>query len=531
MTDIASRTVPSAPLPSLGRLLATPLAARALFVALFALVLVPVLVTPIPAMVDYVNHLARMYELSAQGTPLASPFYHADWKLYPNLAMDLMVPLLARWTGVEMATRLFLLASQILVVTGSMAIERGVKGRFAISGYVAVLYLFNVPFAWGFLNFEFALGFALWGIAAWLAVGDRRWPTRLAVHALFVVALFAAHLFALGLYGVTLGIDEAWRARRADRPLRWLIASAFLLGAPVAIIAIVMLAMGGSVGGSGNAWFFSVKALWPFLLLNGDSAVLSILGTLCLAGLLRAMVRRGELAFVGPGAWLAAGFAGLYLVVPSRFLDTAFVDIRVLVGAVMILPAFVSVTFADARRARLAAAVVAGVTIANVACVTAVWSAYQPVYRAMIASFDKIAPRARVLVAYAGRVDDPPLLHLADYPLYHAPTLAVHYRGAFVPTLFATAGKQPLTVAPGLERLSFSCGGPVAVETLRGVAAGVPEAAAGLAFVQNWTRDFDDVYVLGRAVTDPMPGILDLVERQPTFSLYRVRKPQLAARP
>ena len=62
--------------------------------------------------------------------------------------MDLIVPTLARWTGVELAARLFLLASQVLVVTGSLAIERQVKGRTQIAGFVAVLYLFNPPFAW-----------------------------------------------------------------------------------------------------------------------------------------------------------------------------------------------------------------------------------------------------------------------------------------------------------------------------------------------------------------------------------------------
>ena len=42
--------------------------------ALLALSLLPVLITPIPAMVDYPTHLARMYILSRAGTPEANPF-------------------------------------------------------------------------------------------------------------------------------------------------------------------------------------------------------------------------------------------------------------------------------------------------------------------------------------------------------------------------------------------------------------------------------------------------------------------------
>ena len=60
------------------------------FSLLAAASLLPVLLTPIPAMVDYPNHLARMYLLSGNGTADANPYYQVVWALYPNLAMDLL---------------------------------------------------------------------------------------------------------------------------------------------------------------------------------------------------------------------------------------------------------------------------------------------------------------------------------------------------------------------------------------------------------------------------------------------------------
>ena len=51
---------------------------RALAIVVFALLaaasLLPVLLTPIPPMVDYPNHLARMYILSQNNTPDANPY-------------------------------------------------------------------------------------------------------------------------------------------------------------------------------------------------------------------------------------------------------------------------------------------------------------------------------------------------------------------------------------------------------------------------------------------------------------------------
>ena len=61
----------------------------------------PVLLTPIPAMVDYPNHLARMYVLVREGTASENPHYQVVWALYPNLAMDLLVPMFARTYSVS----------------------------------------------------------------------------------------------------------------------------------------------------------------------------------------------------------------------------------------------------------------------------------------------------------------------------------------------------------------------------------------------------------------------------------------------
>src|SRR5450631_4433977 len=222
---------------------AQPGSDRSMAIVVFALLaavsLLPVLLTPIPAMVDYPNHLARMYILSQNGTPDANPYYEVAWALYPNLAMDLLIPQMARLIGVENATRLFLLLSQLLIVGGACVLERVVKGYVHIAGFAALMFLYCLPFTWGFVNFEFGLGLALWGIAAYLFVAERTWPTRFAVNLIFVTGLFAAHLFALGVYGATLGLHELWRVR--DRKLSYCELALQLV--VIATPAVVLLAL------------------------------------------------------------------------------------------------------------------------------------------------------------------------------------------------------------------------------------------------------------------------------------------------
>ena len=140
------------------------------FILLAALTLLPTALVDIPAMGDYLNHLARMHLLADVGTANENPYYEVIFALYPNLAMDLVVPQLSKVMDVETATRLFFLCAQILIVGGAIALEFAVKGRHEISGFMALLTLQSTPFSHGFVNFEFGMGIALFGIASWIGL-------------------------------------------------------------------------------------------------------------------------------------------------------------------------------------------------------------------------------------------------------------------------------------------------------------------------------------------------------------------------
>ena len=208
---------------------------------LLALALGPIFAVDLPAMLDYPNHLARMYVLSRDGTAAANPFYQVTWTLNTNLVMDLVVPPLARFIGVEAAAKTFYFVSQLLLISGALLLERVVKGRVQLAPLAAAMFLYSVPFAWGFVNFEFGLGVALWAIVVWLATEGRPWLARALVHSIFVMVLFAAHLFALGVYGFTVGMHELWRARSGRASLKETAISLAMLAAPAATLLAATL--------------------------------------------------------------------------------------------------------------------------------------------------------------------------------------------------------------------------------------------------------------------------------------------------
>jgi len=144
---------------------------RALALALLSIAAIsPTILVAIPAMEDYLDHLSRMYVLAAARTDDPNPFYQVSWALYPYLAMDVIVPLLGRATSMESAMKIFFLTSQLIVISGAIALECSVKGRHVFSGFAALLTIHSMPFSFGFVNFEFGVGIALWGIASWIAL-------------------------------------------------------------------------------------------------------------------------------------------------------------------------------------------------------------------------------------------------------------------------------------------------------------------------------------------------------------------------
>ena len=193
----------------------------ALFALLIGAVSIPVLTHRLPPLADYANHLARMYVIGAvDSDPYLAKFYEIQWQIIPNLVMDAIVPLLARAMDVYAAGQLFLISTFVLILSGTLALNRALSGRWSALPLISAPLLYNAVLLVGVTNYFFGVGVALWALAAWIALRERRWHLRLGIATVFVIALFFCHLFTVGLFGLGLLAFESrqlW-AERA-RPL------------------------------------------------------------------------------------------------------------------------------------------------------------------------------------------------------------------------------------------------------------------------------------------------------------------------
>jgi hypothetical protein len=523
---LADRILTFRPLYRRGRSSDFSLAQIAVVFTLFILITaIPIITNPLPPLEDYVNHLARMHVITDIGRDVdLSRFYEIDWEFIPNLMMDLTVPILAKVMNIYLAGELFIIASFVMIASGCFALNRALYGAWSLTPLIVFPLLYNYVFLVGVMNYEFGMGLALWALAVWVMLRERRWPLRLGVSSVFVLALFFCHLYALGVYGLGLLAFELWRLCVVKpAPMRIALVDFVATGVPF-LLTVPFLAKSPILDHVyGYMWqsLGKIDGLTYVVEVYSDVVAFAIAGALVAGGIWAA--RHHLLRFHPVGVFiLGVGFA-IYLALPRVLFDTYMGDQRLPVAVVYMALACLSIDLRHrlVRRGFLALSLV--VLIVRVTEVNVAWEQISNSTSEFHASIKRIARGSRVLVAYAdaSRGDD-----VNDLGLVHAACLAILERSALVTTAFTVEGKQIMHVRPEYrDEVDTQDGTPPTLEQLL-VEALRPSADSNV-YWSSWTRKFDYVYVLFTEdqPPNPAPDLLTPVFDGDGFELYKVLKP------
>jgi hypothetical protein len=248
----------------------------------------------------------------------------------------------------------------------------------------------------------------------------------------------------------------------------------------------------------------------------------SIFALVVLVILIACLRWKGAIALSPTGRWIAAGFALTYVAMPRQLFDSDLVDVRVLVGAALIVPAFVTIRDHGGRYKTIALICTAALISFNFVIVQSVWLSYRRDYREMQASFRTLTPNTRVVTA-RGEADSgfDGLLH----PIHFGPTLAAYERHAFVPQLYTIAGIQPLSSAVSVRHLTITEATQYRlppVSLLKDIAEG-HIGDGDPAYLKTWAADYDYLYLSGPHTPNPLPSLLTEMMTASRFTLYKVR--------
>jgi hypothetical protein len=556
----AAACVPPAPAPvPFGRFLPQDLLRHpevAAAVVLGLLLVAPLAAVPIPFLLDYPNHLARMHVLATGGaTPALHAMFRTAWAFIPNMAMDLVVPALAQVLPLTVAGKLFIVLAMLLPPAGVVALHRSWFGTRTWWPWISVVAAVNACLVLGFLNYLVGLGLALLG-AAWHARtggrrGDGAATARMAaVGVAWGVACLLSHIFAFGVLVLLMLSTEAGRVARGEGTW-WRRAVPILATAAVPLLLYRVFGPARSYAGGGAlalaGWqilhdgMFSqpyFRARWVFAAATGESETVGVIAAavLLLPVAWAAWRRRLRVAPEMVAAFVILGV--LYAVLPPVLVDNGMVYERLSVPLAFVGIAGVGPLLGRRAGTALALAVlvlVAGRSALNWQDARAQARLLSDVERTIAA----IPPGAHVLAVRDGHnfwdVDPDEsrarriLGRTVDYQ--HLPALVTLERDAFWPMIFTTPGKQPMALRPTYaaaaqtEGLLPLTGQLAPTETMAPVPGPCPGGDPTVLPCQmySWPQRYDFLLRLN-AHDDPPPGAAHLreVARQGWAVLYRV---------
>ena len=416
----------------------------------------PLLVVDVPPLLDYPNHLARVFVLASlpRDTILAR-FYAPHWSIIPNLALDLIAPPLLHLLPIHVVGRLLIAIAVLLPVLGSVAYNTALGGRWWSFG--AGLVAYNSCLLYGFLNFAISLGLALLLAAAWLRWREDR-PWRAVIVAIIgAPSLFFCHLMGLAFFGLLIGGAELFRLYQArnDNPLRAVLTRGSILllifAAPAALYTLAPLR---SLGG--DAQFMPpadkllqllttfVNYVWPLDM--ATACIVFALPALCL------LLRWGRVP--GPAACATALLLIAFLASPFAWKGTYFLDTRFAVMfGFMVFAGFVPTRMPFRFRCIAAAALVLLFT-ARMAVLTTAWAERREDLADLRRTLAPVRPGQAVFAAAAGIAEAPAYWH--TNPGWrrlsngmrtdkHLGALALIEHRAFWPYEFDRPSQQPMT--------------------------------------------------------------------------------------
>jgi hypothetical protein len=423
--------------------------------ALCCVLLAPLSIADVPPLLDYLNHLARLYALAfVPDDPILARFFALRWGIIPNLALDLTVPPLLRIFPVHDVGRVVAGVILLLPVFGAVAYHRALNGRLSYWPLASVLFVYNASSLRGFLNFVSSVGLALLLAAVWVAWRDTRPRLAILSAAVGAVALFFCHLTGLLFFAILIGGNElVWlRTMRFGGAEMWRRIAAVIVVFTAPLLLYAVSHLGGmqsdpdfrSLTGKAFAALYPViNYYWPLDLLT--AAVCVMVPAVCLVKRWCTMQLRAAVAVVV--------LLILFLVAPVAFKGTNDLDTRFIIMAAFAIPAAIKPIALPNRAAWTIGCLFLLLFAARMTVLVLAWQNWAGELSAFRTVIAPVQPGDVVMTVKTPARPEPYLWtsaapggSLSDGTIVdmHLPGLLVIEHDAFWPFLFDNLSQQPI---------------------------------------------------------------------------------------
>ena len=501
-----------------------------LFAILFTILAIPIFIVKIPAMGDYFNHLARMHIIaSVDSDPLLARYYEIKWNLIPNTGMDLVVPFLSRFFDIYLAGKIFVLIIMVLITSGVFAIHYAVYKQFSLAPFCALLFIYNTVLLFGFMNYLFGLGLALWAIAIWIKFREYHSFYQVLIALICVFILFVCHLYAVSLFVFAIGCFELWRLRQKGiNNTRKFVTFALILTVPC-ILVLFLLLNSPTLGGISyfkwlplNTKFKAIEWLIGLYHYHQDRMIGAGMAAVSIYALGKGLLR------IHPVGWLIMIFGViLYVVMPRHLFGSWAADYRFPIAILFMFIGFTHWKLTNAYSRVIFVGAVFVIILIRVTQVGAAWTMYDQVYAEIRKGFTNIKPGSTLL--YVAVKHPPPRPYAKALLLNHTNCLAVIDRSIYTPHLFSGGRSWVLRIKPEYRQLHYQRPEFLRLSELVEAEENHDSNPGRGKYWLRWKKQIDYIFVLYINENDPnpLPNILELKYQGKVFRIYKVMKPSI----
>lgn len=420
-----------------------------LFPICLAIALTPVLAVQHPPLLDYPNHLARLFILTSPDNQVLAEYYQPSWSLLPNLGFDIVGYLLVQIMPLEVAGRVFLAVSIAVVLSAPCALHRVLYGQLSPLPLLAGALLFNRVLQMGFLSYFLGVGLAVWAFAIWLMRRRASTLEQIAWLQAAVLVIFVCHLYAaavLGVLVITSAASEGWHAAPASASrIKHATRRALPLLLPFVTPALILVLASSTRGAAGGIeyedYYLKLLKLPAALMLE---VTLQGLALTALALVPVVVLRFRPKRVLHPlVTWALAAMLTLFFVMPDELMSSENADWRLLFPATLVLLG-AAVPYLGRYGVAKAAVLALAVNVAAAGNAWATWWEGDRIFAEFSTVMNEL-PHGELLIPYFpeglknfGVIEGSFLIHVASY--------AVIAKSAMVPTIFASPGHQPIAV-------------------------------------------------------------------------------------
>lgn len=405
----------------------------------------PFLFTAIPPLTDVPGHLGRFaVQTAPTGDPLLR-YYGFHWLLVLNLASDLIVQLLYPSIDLLPLSWMICASTAFLTAFGITAIARLTNQQGATAIPWALLFVFNYPFLWGFLNFTLTFALSMLAFAAWMALD--RWPLP---RALLFVAVPPMLLIGHGVAGIVgIGLIVSYTLGESafvfsDRPIRTLVQSSLpvlpSVGATLATLLLWKLFAAPDKGQT--LWLFKRKTEALLMMLRDQNRFLDV-GTVAACLVVGFAGWRWGARFRRGAAASLLFVTTVFIATPSLISGSDRIDTRLAPLIPMLFFAMQDWSEVRPRHRRLVMSAGFLLLVLRLAVTTASFAEYDRDYHLELTALQHVPRGARILnLAEVDCVE----ASWRSHRLEHLSNLATLVRGAWVNSQWSIDGLQLLKV-------------------------------------------------------------------------------------